>query len=93
MTNLGPTAHYLGMEIIYINTSITIIQTIYINQFLTGYQMSHCNTASTFMVKRLSLLPIAKEFAPYIPTLLPTNTLLGVLNGLPIKLDLTLFKQ
>ncbi len=64
MTDLGPIAHYLGMEVTSTNTSITVIQTVYIDQLLTGQQMFNCNTAPTFMVEGLYLLPATKGFTP-----------------------------
>ena len=65
MTDLGPTAHYLEMKVTRIDTSITIIQTVYMNQLLAGHQMSNCNAASTSMVEGLSLLHAAKGFTPH----------------------------
>lgn len=65
MTDLGPTAHYLGMEVTRTDTSITITQTVYIDQLLAGHQMSNCNAASTPMVEGLSLLPAAEGFTPH----------------------------
>ena len=51
MTDLGPTAHYLGMEVTRTDTSITVTQTVYIDQLLASHQMSNCNSASTPMIK------------------------------------------
>lgn len=64
MTDLGPTAHYLGMEVTRTNDSIIVTQTVYINQLLASHQMSNCNTSSTPMVEGLSLAPAAEDFTP-----------------------------
>lgn len=64
MTDLGPTAHYLGMEVTRTNDSIIVTQTVYIDQLLASHQMSNGNTASTPMVEGLSLAPAAEDFTP-----------------------------
>lgn len=48
-TDLGPTFYYLGMEILHENDTITITQTVYINQLFAAYQISNCNPACTSM--------------------------------------------
>lgn len=38
------------------------METVYIEQFSTSYQMTNCNTATIFMIKRLYLLFITNNF-------------------------------
>ena len=64
MTDLSPTSHYLGMEVMRNNNTITVTQTVYIDQLLTAHQMSNCNTATTLMVERLCLTPAFDDFQP-----------------------------
>ena len=68
MTNLGLTSHYLGMEVLRDNDTITITQTMYIDQLLAAHQMSSCNTALTPIVEGLCLAPAFEDFK-----LLPTD--------------------
>lgn len=65
MTDLGPIAHYLGVEDTRTDTSITVTQTVYIDQLLAGHLMSTCNAASTPMVEGLYLSPAIKGFTPH----------------------------
>ncbi len=55
MTNLDPTSHYLGMEIMRMNNTITVTQTVAIDQLLAVYQMFNCNNATKLMVEGLYL--------------------------------------
>ena len=64
MTDLGPTSHYLRMEVMRNNNSITVTQTVYIDQLLAANQMSNCNTATTPIVERLRLIPASDDFQP-----------------------------
>lgn len=64
MTDLGPTSHYLGMEVMRRNDIITIMQIVYIDQLLVIHQMSNCNTTSTPMVEGLYLAPATDDFEP-----------------------------
>ena len=64
ITNLGPTAHYLGMKVFRKEDTITVTQMVYIDQLLEIYQMSNCNPASTPMVERLCLAPAHDNFIP-----------------------------
>ena len=64
MTDLGPTSHYFGMEVMQNNNTITITQTVYIDQLLAAHQMSNCNTATTPMVEGLCLIPASDDFQP-----------------------------
>lgn len=63
-TDLGPTAHYLGMEVFQDKEIITVTQTVYIDQLLETYQMSNGNAASTPMVEGLYLAPAPDDFIP-----------------------------
>ncbi len=62
MTDPGPTAHYLGMEVAQTDNSITITQTVYIDQLLAAHQMSNFNTATTPMVGGLCLTLARDDF-------------------------------
>lgn len=55
MTNLGSISHYLGMEIMRINNTITVTQTVAIDQLLAVHQMFNCNNATKLMVEGLYL--------------------------------------
>ena len=63
-TDLGPTSHYLGMEVVRKKNTIIVTQTVYIDQLLAGHQMSNCNPAHTPMVEGLSLVPAPEEYSP-----------------------------
>ena len=63
-TDLGPTAHYLGMEVSRDDDTITVTQTVYIDQLLETHQMSNCNPVSTPMVEGLCLAPANDDFIP-----------------------------
>ncbi len=88
MTDLGSIVHYLGIEIICTDTSIIIIQMIYIDQLLASYQMSNCNAASTSMVEGLSLLSAAEGFTLYDINITAYKCFTGVFNSLFVKLNL-----
>lgn len=62
MNNLDPTSHYLGIEVMGGNDTITMTQTVYINQLLVAHQISYCNTASMSKVERLCLAPTTNYF-------------------------------
>lgn len=64
MTDLGPTSHYLGIEVMREHDTITVTQTVYIDQLLAAHQMSNRNTASTPMVEGLCLAPASDDFEP-----------------------------
>ena len=64
MTDFGSTSHYLGMEVMQNKNTITVTQTMYIDQLLAVRQMSNCNTATTPMVERLCLTPAFDDFQP-----------------------------
>ncbi len=71
-TDLGPTFHYLGMEVLHKDQTITVIQTVYIDQLLPVYQMSDCNPACTPIDQSLCLatapdnhVPNLKEISAY----------------------------
>lgn len=64
MTDLGPSSHYLGMEVMRNNNTITVTQPVYIDQLLAAHQMSNCNTATTPMVEGLCLAPASDDFQP-----------------------------
>ncbi len=64
MTDLGPTSHYLEMEVMRNNSTITVTQTMYIDQLLAAYQMSNCNTVTTPMVEGSCLTPASDDFQP-----------------------------
>ena len=61
-TDLGPTSHYLGMEVSRGDNIITVTQTIYINQLLNAHQISNCNLSSTPMVEGTNLTPALDDF-------------------------------
>lgn len=63
-TDLGPTAHYLGMEVSRDNDNIIVTQTVYIDQLLETHQMSNCNPVSTPMLEGLCLTPANDDFNP-----------------------------
>lgn len=50
MTDLGPPAHYLGMEETRSEDKITSTRTAYIDQLLAAHWMSNYDTATTPMV-------------------------------------------
>lgn len=52
------------MEVSLDDDTITVTQTIYIDQLLDTHQMSNCNPASTPMVKGLCLAPAHDDFIP-----------------------------
>lgn len=62
ITDLGPTSHYLGIEVLRKEDTITVTQTVYINQFLAAHQISNCNLAYTPMVEGLSLISALEEY-------------------------------
>ncbi len=64
MTDFGPTSHYLGMEVMQNKNTITVTQTMYIDQLLAVRQMSNCNTETTPMVEGLCLTPASDDFQP-----------------------------
>ena len=64
MTDLGSTSHYLGMEVMRNNNTITVTQTVYIDQLLAANQMSNCNTVTTQMVEESCLTPASDDFQP-----------------------------
>ena len=64
MTDLGPTSHYLGMEVMRNNNTITVTQTVYIDQLLAAHQMSNCNTVTTPIVEGLCFNPASDGFQP-----------------------------
>ena len=63
-TDLGPTAHYLGMEVSRDDDTITVTQTVYIDQLLETHQISNCNPVSTPMIEGLCLAPANNDFIP-----------------------------
>ena len=63
-TDLGPTAHYLGMEVSRESDTITVTQTVYIDQLLETYQMSNYNPVSAPMVEELCIAPANDDFTP-----------------------------
>lgn len=64
MTDLGPTAYYLEMEVRRTDDSITVTQMVYIDQLLASYPMTNCNTVTTPIVEGLYLLPANNKFIP-----------------------------
>lgn len=54
-TDLGSTAHYLGIEVFWKKDIITVMQSFYINQLLETHQMSNCNFASILIIEGLCL--------------------------------------
>lgn len=56
-TDLGPTSHYLGMEVLRKGNSIIVTQSVYINQLLAAHQTSNCNPVYAPIVEGLSLIP------------------------------------
>ena len=63
-TDLGSTSHYLRMEVLHKDHTITVTQTVYIDQFLSAHQMSDCNSAYTPMVKGLRLASAPDNYLP-----------------------------
>lgn len=63
-TDLAPTSHYLGMEVFRKDDTITVNQTVYIDQLLDAYQMSDCNSSSIPMVEGKYLAPAPEDFIP-----------------------------
>ncbi len=49
-TNLGPTSHYLGMELLHKDHIITITKTVFFHELLAANQISDCNSVYTPMV-------------------------------------------
>ncbi len=62
--DLISTSQYLGMEVLHKDHTITVTQTVYIDQLLAEYQMSDCNPAYTPMVKGLGLAPAPDNYLP-----------------------------
>lgn len=62
--DLDPTSYYLGMEVFRKNDTITVTQTVYIDQLLDTYQMSNCNLFSTPIVEGTYLAPASEDFIP-----------------------------
>lgn len=65
ITDFGRISCYLKTEIGRRNDIITVLSTVYINQLLAAYQMSHCNTVFLLIIERLSFLPAAEKFLFY----------------------------
>lgn len=63
-TDLGPTSHCLGMEVLRRGNSIIVTQTVYISQLLAAHQMSNCNPVYAPIVEGLSLVPALEEYLP-----------------------------
>lgn len=64
MTDLGPTSHYLGMEVHLSKGAVTITQKTYVESLLDSHQMSDCNPSATPMVEGSCLKPAGPDFAP-----------------------------
>ena len=64
-TNLGPTSHYLRMEVLHNNHTITVIQIVYINQLLVVYQILDCNPAYISIIEGLCLASALDNYVPY----------------------------
>ena len=64
MTDLGPTSHYLGMEVNMSKGAVTITQKTYVEKILQSHQMSDCNPSLTPMIEGLSLQPAPSNFIP-----------------------------
>ena len=62
MTDFGPTSHYFRIVVMRNNDTITVTQTMYIDQLLAAHQMSNCNTLTTPMVEGLCLTPASDDF-------------------------------
>lgn len=92
MTDLGPTSHYLGMEVMKKDNTITVTQTVYIDQLLAAHQISNCNTASTLMVEGLCLTPASENFEPLPADVTTYKRFTEVYSGLHVRPGLTLFK-
>ena len=64
MTDLGPTSHYLGMEVNISAGEVVITQKTYVEKLLDSHQMSDCNPSPTPMIEGLNLEPGAPDFTP-----------------------------
>ncbi len=63
-TDLGPTFHYLGMEVLHKNHTITVVQTVHIDQLFTAFQMPDCNPAYTPMGEGSCLASASDNYVP-----------------------------
>ena len=63
-TDLGSNSHYLGMEILHKDHTITVTQTVYIDQLLAKHQMSDCNPAYTSLAEGLCLASAPDNYVP-----------------------------
>jgi transposase InsO family protein len=64
MKDLGPATHYLGMEIVRTDTTITLRQTSYIDQVLKRYGMENCKPVSTPIDPNVRLGKADDEYVP-----------------------------
>lgn len=81
------------MEVFREPNTITVTQTVYIDQLLDTHQMSHCNPTSTPMVKGLCLAPASEDYLPDPKDVLAYKRFTGRSNGWLVKLAPTSFKQ
>lgn len=62
--DLGPTSHYLRMEVLHKGNTITATQTVYIDKLLAAHQMSNCNPVYKPMVEGLCPVPAGEYYVP-----------------------------
>ncbi len=55
-TDQGLTAHYLGMEVVRVYSTITVTETVNIDQLFDTHLMSNCNPSPTSMVEGIYAL-------------------------------------
>ena len=63
-SDLSIKAHYLGIRVSREKDTITVTQTVYIDQLLKTPQMGNCNPVSTPMAKSLCLTLFKDDFVP-----------------------------
>lgn len=92
MTDLGPTAHYLGVEETRSDDTITATRTVYIDQLLAAHQVSNHNTPQRQSLKGYVWPPPPMNSNLCLQMSQRINDLLGAYNGLWAKLGLELSK-
>ncbi len=63
-TDVGPKAHYLGVEIFWGQSTFTVTQMVYIDQLLDTHQIFNCNPSPTPMIEGKCLAPAPEDFLP-----------------------------
>jgi transposase InsO family protein len=77
MKDLGPATHYLGLEIVRTDTTLTLRQTTYIDQVLKKYRMENCNPVSTPVDANVRLRKADDEYVPSKEDVVAFQSMLG----------------